>query len=327
MDLVLVTGGAGYIGSHVVEILLNKGKHVRVIDNGMFGFQSLYPFHESGQFELIKGDLRNISDIKRAVKGVHSIIHLGGIVGNPACSYDKQSCEDVNVTATLRLAELASAAGVQRFIFASSCSVYGYGEHLFTENSQLNPVDYYAESKIQGEEVLHKFSGDLTLTTCRFATVFGASRRMRFDLAVNGMTASAVADGICNVHGGNQWRPFIHCHDVAAALCLIQCSDKVLVGNEIFNVGDDRQNMTLGMLGEKIREALPAVQVNIQGTITDQRSYQVSFRKIRERLNFRGTIPLVQGIKEVSMLLESHIIPSYHLGIYSNLKTMEKLAA
>lgn len=99
------------------------------------------------------------------------------------------------------------------------------------------------------------------------------------------------------------------------------------MGDEIFNVGDDRQNMTLGMLGEKIREALPAVQVNIQGTITDQRSYQVSFSKIRERLNFRGTIPLVQGIKEVSMLLESHIIQSYHLGIYSNLKTMEKQAA
>lgn len=307
-----------------MEILLKNGNSVRVIDNGMFGFQSLYPFRESGQFELIKGDLRNISDIKRAVKGVHSIIHLGGIVGNPACSFDKQTCEDVNVTATLRLGELASAAGVQRFIFASSCSVYGYGEQIFTENSQMNPVDYYAESKIKGEEVLQEFSGDMTLTTCRFATVFGASRRMRFDLAVNGMTASAVTDSICNVHGGNQWRPFIHCHDVATALCLIQCSDKLLVHKEIFNVGDDRQNITLGMLGEIIREALPAVQVNIKDTITDQRSYQVSFSKICERMNFNGTISLIQGIKEVSMLLESHIVPNYHLGIYSNLKTMEK---
>ncbi|MDP9568872.1 UNVERIFIED_ORG: nucleoside-diphosphate-sugar epimerase [Kosakonia oryzae] len=327
MDTVLVTGGAGYIGSHVVGILLNSGNIVRVLDNGMFGFQSLHPFGDNDHFELIKGDLRNISDIKRAVKGVHSIIHLGGIVGNPACSFDKLTCEDVNVTATLRLTELAAAAGVQRFIFASSCSVYGYGEQVFTEKSPLNPVDYYAESKIRGEEVLHDFMRDLTVTICRFATVFGASRRMRFDLAVNGMTASAVVEGICNVHGGSQWRPFIHSHDVATALCQIQRENKSSVASEIFNVGDDRQNMTLGMLGEKIRQAMPAVQVNIHDSMTDQRSYQVSFRKIHERLNFSGTIPLIKGIKEVSMLIESHIIPSYLLGIYSNLKTMEKQTA
>lgn len=327
MEKILVTGGAGYIGSHVVEILLQNNKQVRVLDNGMFGFGALYPFYENTRFELVRGDLRNISDLKKSLKGVEGVIHLGGIVGNPACSFDKLTCQDVNVTATERLASASAEAGISRFVFASSCSVYGYGDALFTEESVLNPVDYYAESKISGEEVIKQFSSDMTITNCRFATVFGASRRMRFDLAVNGMTASALNDGVCNVHGGGQWRPFIHCHDVAEALCKIIFSPENLIINQTFNVGSDDLNMTLAQLGNKIGQLVKNSKVEVHGALSDNRSYQVSFKKIRETLDFIPSISVDKGISQIISLLDSHIIPSPTLNIYSNLKTTEKQAA
>lgn len=327
MEKILVTGGAGYIGSHVVEILLQNDKQVRVLDNGMFGLGSLYPFYENTRFDLIKGDLRNMSDLKKSLKDVEGVIHLGGIVGNPACSFDKLTCQDVNVTATERLAGASAEAGISRFVFASSCSVYGYGDNLFTEESELNPVDYYAESKISGEEVIKQFSSDMIMTNCRFATVFGASRRMRFDLAVNGMTASARNEGICHVHGGGQWRPFIHCHDVARALCKIIFSPESTVINQTFNVGSDELNMTLAQLGEKIGQLVHNSKVEVHGALSDNRSYQVSFKKIRETLDFASSISVDKGISQIISLLDSHIIPSPALNIYSNLKTTQQQAA
>ncbi|QZN97434.1 NAD-dependent epimerase/dehydratase family protein [Symbiopectobacterium purcellii] len=325
MDKILITGGAGYIGSHVVEILLMNNKQVRVLDNGMFGLWSLYPFHENPNFELVEGDLRNISDIKKSVRNIDGVIHLGGIVGNPACSYDKLTCQDVNVIATERLAAASSEAGVSRFIFASSCSVYGFGTQVFTEDSALNPVDYYAESKIAGEEVLKKFKTDMIMSTCRFATVFGASRRMRFDLAVNGMTASALYDGVCHVHGGAEWRPFIHCHDIAIALCKISCASENLVRNQVFNIGSDDMNITLAELGYKIGKLIKASRVEINDTLSDNRSYQVSFKKIRECLGFTSKVSINEGIVQIKNIIESHIIPIPTLRIYSNLKTTEQL--
>lgn len=256
-----------------------------------------------------------------------TVIHLAGIVGNPACSYDKVTCQDINVTATQRLAAESAAYGVQRFIFASSCSVYGFGNTVFNEESPLNPVDYYSESKILGEECLGEFTADMALTTCRFATVFGASRRMRFDLALNGMTAAAVSEGVCAVHGGGQWRPFIHCHDVALALCLINNAPVTCVANNVFNIGDDRQNMTFADLGKIIGRLIPGTRISILGELTDHRSYQVSFSKINQTLGFSANTTIEQGIHEIAMLLKSHITPNYLMRIYSNIKTIEQLSA
>lgn len=150
MDEILVTGGAGYIGSHVVEILLHNNKQVRALDKGMFGLGALYPFYENICLALIKGELRNMSDLKKSLKYVDGVIHPGGIVGNPACSFDKLTCQDVNVTSTERLAGASAEAGIGRFVFASSCNVYSYEGNIFTEESELNPVDNCAEIKISG---------------------------------------------------------------------------------------------------------------------------------------------------------------------------------
>lgn len=231
------------------------------------------------------------------------------------------------MTATERLASVSVEAGISRFVFASSCSVYGYGDDVFTEESALNPVDYYAESKISGEEVIKQFSSDMVMTNCRFATVFGASRRMRFDLAVNGMTASALSDGVCHVHGGGQWRPFIHCHDVAKALCKIIFSPESSVINQTFNIGSDELNMTLAQLGDKIIRLVKNSTAEIHGALSDNRSYQVSFKKIRESLDFTSSISIDKGISQIISLLDSNIIPSPTLNIYNNLKTTEQQAA
>ncbi|WP_125933165.1 NAD(P)-dependent oxidoreductase [Candidatus Sodalis sp. SoCistrobi] len=205
MERILVTGGAGYIGTHLVEQLLSQGHFVRVIDNGTFGLSGLRPFYGFNRFEMQKGDIQITAHLRKAVNNIDKVVHLAGIVGNPACSFDKDICNEVNVVATKRIFDVAAKGNVKHILFASSCSVYGYGDEVFTEESKLNPVDYYAETKVKGEAIAQSYQDDLAVTLCRFSTVFGASRRMRFDLAVNGMTASAVNRGKCVIYGGQQW--------------------------------------------------------------------------------------------------------------------------
>lgn len=266
---ILVTGAAGYIGSHLIPYLLRSQHDVVAIDSGMFGLGSLDPFLLSPRFKLIHGDLRDIQLIRKTVNNIDIVIHLAGLVGNSSCTYDKDLCDEINIKATKNLAEAAASNRVQRFIFASSCSVYGAGDGIFDEKSALNPVDYYAESKIQSEKDLDDYKDKFHLTHCRFATVFGASRRMRFDLAVNAMTANAIITGSINVYGGEQWRPFIHCQDVAKAIQLIVNNESDYESGSIFNIGNPNEVMTLGEVGKIIGKETGA-KVAIHNTDIDK---------------------------------------------------------
>ncbi|CRL46740.1 UDP-glucose 4-epimerase [Sodalis glossinidius str. 'morsitans'] len=174
MERILVTGGAGYIGTHLVRQLLSQGHFVRVLDNGTFGLSGLRPFYGLNRFEMQKGDIQITAHLRKSISTIDKIIHLAGIVGNPACSFDKDFCHEVNVVATRRIFDEAARGNVKNIVFASSCSVYGYGDDIFTEDSRLNPVDYYSETKVKGEAIAQAYKDDLVVTLCRFSTVFGA---------------------------------------------------------------------------------------------------------------------------------------------------------
>src|SRR5271166_495016 len=218
---IVVIGGAGYIGSHTVELLLKNGYGVRVLDRLMYGRESLAEFIGNDRFELVEGDASDVSKVTTAMRGASAVVHLAGLVGDPACAVDVEYTRHTNIVVTRMAKEVAQSLGVHRFVFASSCSVYGVSDKQATEMDQLSPVSLYAQTKIDSErELLATGSDDFFVTVLRFATVFGHSRRPRFDLVANLFTAQALTDGLVTVIGPEQWRPFIHVRDLARAILL-----------------------------------------------------------------------------------------------------------
>lgn len=318
-DKVLVIGGAGYIGSALVEKLLNLGLQVSVLDAMHYGEATLSRVAEHPNLTIIREDFRHIEALTRAVSGVGSVIHLGGLVGDPACAVDTDLTVDVNVTATRVIGEIAKARGVRRFVFASSCSVYGACDAVVDEEAHFNPQSLYARSKVASEAVLEGLNDrDFAVTCLRFATIYGISGRTRFDLVVNLLCAKAIRDGAITVYGSDQWRPFVHVEDVARAVTMTLRAPVDLVAGEVFNVGSDTQNYTLGEVAELIRKQAPDAEITSDETFVDKRNYRVSFEKIRSRLGFEPAWTLERGIAQVLTLVRSNEVGHYSLPAYSN---------
>jgi nucleoside-diphosphate-sugar epimerase len=316
---VLVIGGAGYVGSALVERLLNQGLHVSVLDAMHFGEEALSKVGGHPNLTLIREDFRHIEVLTRAMSGVGSVIHLGGLVGDPACALDPELTVDVNVTATKLVGEIAKAQGVRRFIFASSCSVYGACDEIVDEDSRFNPQSLYARSKVASEVVLGALnSRDFAVTCLRFATIYGFSGRTRFDLVVNLLCAKAVREGVITVYGAEQWRPFVHVDDVARAIVMTLQAPIEVVAGEAFNVGSDAQNYTLGDMAELINRQVPDAKIVSDATCVDMRNYRVRFDKIRTWLGFEPAWTLDLGIAQVVALVRSNGVGHYSLPTYSN---------
>jgi nucleoside-diphosphate-sugar epimerase len=320
---VLVVGGAGYIGSHVVDLLLKEGRNVRVLDRLMYGKDSLSEFLNHRYFELVEGDATDISKLTLAMKDVSAVVHMAGLVGDPACLIDPNFTRHTNIIATKMVKEVAQSIGVHRFVFASSCSVYGVSDKEARENDPLNPVSLYAQTKIDSErELLFSVPDEFFVTILRFATVFGHSRRPRFDLVANLFTGQAIEDGIIHVVGPGQWRPFIHVRDLARAVLFVLKADPPIIQGQIYNVGDQRLNMTIGKLGEEIKNIVSRfrdVQMNVQENAADRRNYAVSFDKIRSSLGFDAQIMLHEGIEEMVEHFRKGTYRSYREKVYNNL--------
>lgn len=328
---VLIVGGAGYIGSHLVEQFLKAGHKVRVLDSFNYGRESLKAFESDPNLEIQVGDVTNIFDITRALQDVGGVIHLAGIVGDPACALDEKLTKHVNIVSTRILKDAVKAVGVQRFIFASSCSVYGSNDATVSEQSVLNPVSLYAKTKIGSEtELLADPDDNFHPVILRFATVFGHSKRMRFDLVVNLFTAQALQNGVLTVSGSDQWRPFIHVSDVARAIKLAYDAPLEKVSRQIFNVGDDSLNFTIA----GVADAVIAVAEKHRKKVTikyipfaqDKRNYSVSFQKIEKVLGFKTTVDLQLGIEEMfTNLAKKHYRKKFTDSIYSNLEMTKSL--
>jgi len=310
-DWVLVVGGAGYIGSLLVERLLEKAYRVRVLDSLLYGDEALRAVRHHPDFELIVGDCRNIQDVVRAMHGVDSIIDLAAIVGDPACNLDRSSALETNYAATRMLIEIAKGNGVSRVLFASSCSVYGATDVEMDENAAVQPISLYGQTKVDSERaLLEAKSGTFHPTILRFATVFGLGYRPRFDLVVNLLTAKARQEGVISIYNGQQWRPFIHVRDLVEATVMVLEGPVRLVGGEIFNLGDARLNHTLTEVAETIREVFPDVQVEHVNN-ADRRNYRVNFDKIVRLTGFRARYSLRDGIEEIKRAFDEQFITDY----------------
>jgi len=321
----LVIGGAGYIGSVLCRQLLAQGYHLRVLDLALYGEESIQALLDEPNFEYVRGDSRDIEAVVRAMSNVDVVIHLGEIVGDPATTLDGLLTQEVNVAATRMVAEVAKGARVKRFVYASSCSVYGAGEGVFDEQSALNPVSLYARAKMDAERILLSLNdADFHPVILRLATVYGMSPRPRFDLVVNLLTAKAVTDGEFTVFGGGQWRPFVHVSDVARAIMLALEARQESVKGQVFNVGSDSQNYTITALGELVREGVPESRLVQQDDGGDPRNYRVSFGKIHRQLIFEPQVTVAHGIHEIAEAIRAGQVGHYAARRYSNYRTLNE---
>jgi nucleoside-diphosphate-sugar epimerase len=321
---VLVTGGAGYIGSVASRILLEQGHQVRVLDSLQFDGRSLLGVYTSDNFEFIKGDVRSAEDRDRAVDGVDAVVHLAAIVGDPACARDPELTKQVNLSASLDLFAAARNARVERFIFASTCSNYGRMSDptdYVNEESELSPVSLYAETKVAVESALLDTpkGGDISSTVLRFATVFGISPRMRFDLTVNEFTRDLLTNQKLMVFGQQFWRPYVHVSDVARAIVTVISAPIESVESEVFNVGNRDQNYTKGDLVELIRSNISAAtEIEHVHKDEDPRDYRVSFDKIQNQLGYSTTRIVEDGIREIIDAVEQNVFPDPFDDLYRN---------
>ena len=321
---VLVTGGAGYIGSVLVRQLLSKGYKVRAFDSLKFGGDALYDVMLNPNFEFMHGDVRNSADVEKALEGIDAIAHLAAIVGDPACKKYSDEANETNWTGSVALFEAAEKAGVKRFVFASTCSNYGKmanPDSFVTETSELNPVSLYAELKVKFEKYLleQRKDSNICSTALRFSTVYGFSPRIRFDLTVNEFTRNATIHGEQEIWGAQFWRPYCHVDDLARAVILVLETPEEKVRANVFNVGSTEENYNKGMVIEEVCKVVPNVKVNYVDMNEDPRDYRVNFDKIKNELGYTITKKVPEGVKEIYMLLSTGIVTDSFAQKYRNI--------
>jgi nucleoside-diphosphate-sugar epimerase len=322
---VLVTGGAGFIGSHLTRLLLDRGYHVRVLDRFDYGRNGLANLRHP-RLEVLQGDICNTRDLNQAMRDADGVVALAAIVGDPACNLDPEETINLNYTATKLLVDACNFHGVRRLVFASSCSVYGASnQDLLSERSRLSPVSLYARTRVLSENIIFDRYGDVEPVVLRLSTVFGLSPRMRFDLVVNTLTVRAVVDKKISIFGGDQWRPNVHCRDAARAFMLALEAPARVVAGEIFNVGGELLNHKISEIGLMVARTVGGVDVVIQDEVNDRRDYRVSFDKIRRGLGFEPEISVEDGIREVAAAVRRDAaLQHYQSPIFSNVQALRQ---
>jgi nucleoside-diphosphate-sugar epimerase len=301
---VLVTGGAGYIGSTLTELLLSRGYDVTVLDRFFFG-DTLTDLQNNPKLRLVKDDIRTVSP--SIFKGVDGVCDLAALSNDPAGELDPEKTYEINHRGRARVCKLAKKAGVSKYVLASSCSIYGYQDDLVDETSPIQPLTTYAEANGLAEKsILAESNEQFTATALRQSTAYGLSRRMRFDLAVNGMTLALYKQGTVRImRDGTQWRPMVHVRDTSRAFVSVLETEPDNVNNEVFNVGSEEQNLQVLPLAKRLSEALGIPFKEDWYGDPDNRSYRVSFKKIRDRLRFTTEYTPEDGAREIFNALKS----------------------
>ena len=303
---ILVTGGAGYVGSNLIGKLLDKGIKVRCLDLLMYGDDSIKNYYNNKNFEFIKGDIRSLDVLEKSLDGIECVVHLAAIVGDQPCLVAPNLAYKINFTATKLLVDTSIKKKINKFIFSSTCSNYGETENdsLVNEESKLNPVSLYAETKIDCERYISSI--DSKLMTCvilRFATAFGVSNRTRFDLTVNSFAYEAITNKQLLIFAANTWRPYIHVNDMSSIILKLINSDdidKQINTHNIFNAGFTDQNYTKKNLLDMLKILLPETKIRyVDNDFIDKRNYKVDFSKINTFLDIECSIDVNQGLKEI----------------------------
>ncbi len=325
---VLVIGGAGYVGAALLRQLLAQGYAVRVLDVLLYGESAMAELRADPHFEFFHGDFRNIESVVRCMQDVDAVVHLGAIVGDSASDLEPEVTNEVNMAATRLIAEIARGYGVRRFVFTSTCSVYGSGDQTLDERSAVNALSLYAKSKLASEKIL------LDMTDSRFSpvilrlgTLYGLSYRPRFDLIVNLLSAKAVLEGQIMISDGDQWRPFLHVEDAARAIMDCLKASAGVVAGQIFNVGATRENYQFKDIAVMICHVIPGTHVRYVESGEPRRNYRVSCEKIEQWLGFHPTRTVRDGILEVKEAIERGEIRDYAASEYSNFKFLSESGA
>jgi nucleoside-diphosphate-sugar epimerase len=323
-EKILVIGGAGYLGAVLIERLLADGYNVRVLDSYIYGKKAVEKYAYDERVEAIEGDIRNIEVINSAMNGIDSAVLLAAVVGDPASKARPEQTVETNYLAAQMSASSAKIKGIKKFIYASTCSVYGVGKDILDENASLNPVSLYARTKISSEESILSISDDsFKPVIMRMSTLYGWSPRMRFDLVVNTMTMTAFTEGKITVFGGNQWRPLLSLPDAADAYVKVLEADLKPNGGTIYNVGSEEQNYIIADVAKQVAEGIKIasgkdIPISIEGDSVDARDYRVSFKKIQRELGFGVMHTIPEAAAEIWGKLESKEIKDPKQKVYYN---------
>ena len=300
-----VTGGTGYIGRVLVPMLVKEGYDVTVLDRMFLNYDDVEKDYSDLNVRLIKGDIRDFDP--NLLKNMDAVVDLAALSNDPSGDLDPVKTWDINYIGRVRVARMAKKLGVKRYIVASSCSVYGFRDDIADENSKPNPLTTYAQANIavEGDNV-RLSDNEFSSTALRFATAFGYSKRMRFDIAVNAMTLNALkTNKIRLMRDGEQFRPFVHVIDISRSIINILSQTNDVVGGRIFNIGSDSLNVKLKDLAEVIRQEVdPSSQIEWYGD-PDIRSYKVSFNRAFKELKFKTVIDIKKGVEEILEKLKS----------------------
>jgi nucleoside-diphosphate-sugar epimerase/CBS domain-containing protein len=316
---VLVVGGAGFLGSVLTQKLLGRGFRVRVLDNFLYGRRSLEPLAGDENLEIVEGDLRNIHTCVSSLAETDAVVLLAAIVGDPASKVRPTETIETNVLAAQALASACKLHHINRFLYASTCSVYGLGVNLLDEEAPLNPVSLYARTKIESEKIILAMGDEyFSPTILRMGTLYGYSPRMRFDLVVNTMSMRSFVDGRIQVFGGRQWRPLLGVED--AAEVYVRCLEANLqsVGNQVFNVGSDDQNYQIDDVAGIIGTSLGGIPISRDNSNLDARDYRVSFSKLDRILGFKPQQNIGEAAWTIFEKLHSGLIRNPAQRIYYN---------
>lgn len=329
MARILVSGGAGYVGSALVPKLLKKGHEVIVFDTFWY-WESPQEFLEktglqgNKKVKVIKGDLRNRDEVKEAVRGADTVIQLASISNDPSSDLDEEFTHSVNYDGNINIIEESKKAGVKRFIYASSASVYGVKEEPdVTEGMELGPLTRYSKLKAEIENyLLSQFDDKFKGVIIRPSTVCGYSPRQRLDVVVNILTNFAVNKGKIKVFGGDQLRPNIHIDDMVDLYILLVEIDIDRINKKIFNAG--WENLKVSEIARIVQKIVKNVDVEYVPT-DDMRSYHVSSKKITDELGFKPKRTVEDAVRELKMAFEEGKIENPDDDKYYNIKLMKKL--
>ena len=302
---ILVTGGAGYIGSVLTRKLVSSKYNVKVLDSLIFGQDGISDLISNNLVKLFVDDIRNKEIITDILKDVDCVIHLAAIVGDPLCSKIPKAAKQINEFATKHIIDSCKKAGVQRFIFASTCSNYGSALETVNEDTPLESLSLYSETKIKSEfNVLNSQENFFEPCVLRFATAYGLSPRMRFDLLLQEFIRDALVDKKISIFGPNHWRPLVHVDDIASS-CIAAIENSGNISGEVYNVGDNEQNYTKKDLAGMVQKHIPSSTIEVIETKQDPRNYKVSFDKIKNKLNFNISKTAEDGIDEILYKIKS----------------------
>lgn len=301
---ILVTGGAGYIGSVLVRRLLRAGHRVTVLDRFFFGSAPLAGVARNPNLKMVRGDTRWFDGSLLAK--TDAVMDLAALSNDPSGELDPEKTIDINYRGRARVARLAKKHGVKRYLLASSCSIYGFRDGILDEESPVNPLTTYARANRMAEVAALKMAGPkFHPTALRFATVFGLSPRMRFDLAVNAMALNMSGGGKLQImRDGKQWRPFVHVLDAASAYVWALSVPASEIGGQIFNAGSDNNNWQVLPLAREVAKAVGKPLRKEWYGDPDRRSYRISFEKIR-RQGYTARRSVAKGAAEIDVALKS----------------------